>query len=105
STSPSNFPCTESYFSKYARWLTSSKSLMATTSTLSRRSDSRKTMRPMRPNPLIPIFTLVIFFSFKLNRHDIGNAKQFEIDFRIFFDGLFEWRQRNLVVRQSDHVI
>ena len=58
-------PCTESYFSKYAKCFTSSRSLIATTSTSGFCIARRKTILPILPKPLIPIFN-DIFLNFKL---------------------------------------
>src|ERR1051326_2122207 len=50
-------PRTESYFSKCARVLGSVRSLTATNSRFGSLRDARNTLRPMRPKPLMPIFT------------------------------------------------
>ena len=55
STVPLNRPCTLSYFKSNARCFGSDRSLIATTSKSQGRSaKTRKTSRPIRPNPLIP---------------------------------------------------
>ena len=52
---PLNRPCVLSYFNSNARCLGSDRSLIATTSkSRCRSARTRKTSRPIRPNPLIP---------------------------------------------------
>src|ERR1700674_2253835 len=50
-------PRIESYFSRWARVLGSVRSLTATKSRFLSASAVRRTLRPMRPNPFMPIFT------------------------------------------------
>jgi hypothetical protein len=58
STVPLNCLCTESYFSRYFMYSSSMKgSLTATIVVLWFSMPALKTRRPMRPKPLIPIFT------------------------------------------------
>src|SRR5207249_2059339 len=55
STVPLNGPCTLSYFNSNARCFGSERSLIATTSkSRGRSARTRKTSRPIRPNPLMP---------------------------------------------------
>jgi hypothetical protein len=58
-------PWVESYFTRYARLSAGTRSLTATTSiSLPRRPWSqiaRKTRRPMRPKPLMPILIMSVF--------------------------------------------
>merc|ERR1719155_362972 len=59
-TSPLKMPWVESYLKRYAAYLTSQKgSLTATTSAPSFIIAARATRRPMRPNPEMPILTMV----------------------------------------------
>src|SRR5215472_9602774 len=59
--SPLNRPCTESYFNMYAMYSASIKgSLMPTIFALGFSKAARKTKRPIRPKPLIPIFVTVL---------------------------------------------
>src|SRR5207244_3480048 len=54
-TSPAKGPSSESYLSRCAIVATSPRSLKATSSkSVSRSSDARKKLRPMRPKPLMP---------------------------------------------------
>ncbi|GMF40812.1 unnamed protein product [Phytophthora lilii] len=58
STVPSNLPCVESYLNRYAMYSRSMNgSLMATTFVLGFSMAARHTRRPMRPKPLMPMFT------------------------------------------------
>ena len=74
STVPLKCPWTESYFNKYAKLSAPTRSLTATTSTISPKSfcsqSARNTNRPMRPNPLIPtrIFIQIYYKRFRSER-------------------------------------
>src|SRR5215831_9541356 len=58
---PLNRPWTESYFSMYAIYSASRKgSLMPTIFALGLFKAARKTKRPIRPKPLIPIFVTML---------------------------------------------
>src|ERR1700681_2954376 len=50
-------PRIESYFSRWGRVFGSVRSLTATKARFLAASAVRRTLRPMRPNPLMPIFT------------------------------------------------
>jgi len=62
STVPLNFPCTESYFNKYAKCSTSNRSLMPTISIFGLEAATLKAILPILPNPLIPNFNFYILF-------------------------------------------
>src|ERR1700676_874095 len=53
-------PRMESYFSRCANVFGSVRSLTATNSRLGSLSDARKTLRPMRPNPLMPTLIAIV---------------------------------------------
>ena len=55
----SHMPCTESYLRRWAMVAASARSLIATTSTAELFQAARKTRRPILPNPLIPILTVI----------------------------------------------
>ena len=57
-------PRIESYLSRWASVAGLVKSLTATKSSSLLPSAARKTLRPMRPKPLIPTFTAILRFSF-----------------------------------------
>ena len=59
STGTGSVPSRESYFSRWARVLLSVRSLMATIWRSGLPSAARRTLRPIRPKPLIPTLTMM----------------------------------------------
>src|ERR1051326_9207151 len=67
-------PRTESYLRRWARVLGSVRSLTATNSRLGSLSEARRTLRPMRPKPLIP--TLIAILPPRITRHRLIKMNQ-----------------------------
>lgn len=59
STLPGHFPCTLSYLKRWANVLVSVKSFTATHSISGSKNPALRTMRPILPNPLMPIRTTI----------------------------------------------
>ena len=60
-TSPGNVPCTESYLKRWRMVAPSMRSLMATISrSAPRLATARTYRRPIRPNPLMPTFKVML---------------------------------------------
>src|SRR5438105_1649349 len=69
-------PRMESYFSRCASVLGSVRSLTATNSRLGSLSEARKTLRPMRPKPLIPTLIAMLSPFFVLSSYECDIRKR-----------------------------